>query len=105
VAPSSGPNPLADLPLDYLIGVEDDDPPAGQAGRVTEMPYEAGPAANGISIGYCNLRCEAGEPDQYGPYLPHDELFKEYPEGGPTPSASAATSSISSTAASGRVTR
>jgi uncharacterized protein (TIGR02594 family) len=85
VAPSSGPNPLAGLPLDYLIGVEDDDPPPGQAGRVTEMPYEAGPAANGISIGYCNLRCEAGEPDEYGPYLPHDELFKEYPEGRPDP--------------------
>jgi hypothetical protein len=80
---SSGPNSLAGLPLDYLIGA--DGPQHGTAGRVTETPFGEGPAANGPSIAYCNLRREDGEPPEFGPYLPHDDIFAEFREGRPDP--------------------
>jgi hypothetical protein len=80
---SSGPNSLAGLPLDYLIGA--DGPQRGTAGRVTETPFGEGPAASGPSIGYCNLRREDGEPPEFGPYLPHDDIFAQFGEGRPDP--------------------
>jgi peptidoglycan hydrolase-like protein with peptidoglycan-binding domain len=77
-------NPFAGLPLDYLIGK--DGGTIGQAGRVAVVGYDVdAPPSLGSSIGYCNLRREDGEPDEFGPYLPHDDLWNEYPEGRPDP--------------------
>ena len=39
----------------------------------------------GCSIAYCNLRREEGEPAEYGPYLPHDDIYHQYHEGRPDP--------------------
>jgi hypothetical protein len=83
VATASRPNPLFGMPLDYLIGA--DGPQGGTAGRITETPFGARPAAAGSSVAYCNLRCEDGEPDEFGPYLPHDDIFAQYKEGRPDP--------------------
>lgn len=74
---------LAGLPLDYLIGA--DGSLQGAENRITETPFGAKPAALGKSIAYCNLRREDGEPDEYGPYLAHDDIFREYGEGRPDP--------------------
>src|SRR5262245_52672377 len=38
-----------------------------------------------MSVAYCNLRREDGEPPEYGPYLPHDDIFAQYGEGRPDP--------------------
>jgi peptidoglycan hydrolase-like protein with peptidoglycan-binding domain len=83
VATASRPNPLSGMPLDYLIGA--DGPQGGTAGRITETPFGVGPAAAGSSVGYCNLRREDGEPEEYGPYLSHDDIFAQYKEGRPDP--------------------
>jgi len=83
VASLSGPNSLAGMALDYLIGA--DGPQAGKDGRITETPFEEGPAARGPSIAYCNLRREDGEPPEFGPYLPHDDIFEQFGEGKPDP--------------------
>ena len=66
-------NPLAGLPLDYLIGA--DGPQSGKGDRITETPYGVRPAAGGCSIAYCNLRREEGEPAEYGPYT---TVFNRY---------------------------
>src|SRR3984893_356736 len=76
-------NPVAGLPLDYLIGA--DGPQSGKDDRITEPPHGVGPAAVGISFSYCNLRREAGEPAAYGPYLSHDDIYRQYHEGRPDP--------------------
>ena len=76
-------NPLAGLPLDYLIGA--DGPQSGKDDRITETSYGVRPAARGISISYCNLRREDGEPAAYGPYLSHDDIYRQYHEGRPDP--------------------
>src|SRR6202045_422944 len=76
-------NPLAGRPLDYLIG--GDGPQAGKDGRSTETSYGVRPAARGISISYCNLGRGAGEPAAYGPYLSHDDIYRQYHEGRPDP--------------------
>jgi lysozyme family protein len=76
-------NPLAGLALDYLIGAEG--PQSGKEDRITETPYGEPPVALGPSIAYCNLRREDGEPAEYGPYLPHDDIYREYHEGRPDP--------------------
>ena len=75
---------LAGKALDYLIGANG--PLQGDEDRVTETPFAAPPAARGVSIAYCNLRREEGEPPAYGPYLEHDDIFREYGEGRPDPS-------------------
>jgi hypothetical protein len=77
------PNPLAGMALDYLLGA--DGPQRGKAGRITETPFGEGPAALGRSIAYCNLRREDGEPPEFGPYLPHDDIFAQFGEGRPDP--------------------
>ena len=77
------PSTLAGRPLDYLIGT--DGPQPGAAERITETSYGAPPARAGISIAYCNLRCEHGELDAYQPYLPHDDIYAQYGEGRPDP--------------------
>ena len=74
---------LAGLALDYLIGA--DGPQRGDGNRITETPIGVKPAALGPSIAYCNLRREDGEPAEYGPYLPHDDIFRQYGEGRPDP--------------------
>ena len=77
-------SPLAGLPLDYLIGA--DGPQSGKGDLITETPYGVRPAAGGgCSIAYCNLRREEGEPAEYGPYLPHDDIYHQYHEGRPDP--------------------
>jgi hypothetical protein len=76
-------NPLAGRPLDYLIGA--DGPQSGKDDRITETSYGVRPAARGISISYCNLRREDGEPAAYGPYLSHDDIYRQYHEGRPDP--------------------
>jgi hypothetical protein len=76
---------LAGKALDYLIGADGEQ--RGKEGRVTETPFGVKPAPLGISIAYCNLRCEDGEPPKYGPYLPHDDIFEQYGEGRPNPEA------------------
>jgi hypothetical protein len=76
-------NPLAGLPLDYLIGA--DGVQSGKGDRITETPYGVRPAPRGCSIAYCNLRREEGEPAEYGPYLPHDDIYHQYHEGRPDP--------------------
>jgi hypothetical protein len=74
---------LAGLALDYLIGADGEQ--RGKEGRITETPLGVGPASLGSSIAYCNLRCEDGEPREYAPYLPHDDIFEQYGEGRPDP--------------------
>jgi hypothetical protein len=60
-------NPLAGLPLHYLIGAAD--PGQGAKGVVTEVPYDWNrPVAYGVSVGYCNLFDETSS-GHYGPYL------------------------------------
>jgi len=76
-------DPLAGRALDYLIGA--DGPQRGSEDRITETPFGVGPAARGISVAYCNLRREDGEPPAYGPYLPHDDIYRQYREGRPDP--------------------
>jgi hypothetical protein len=71
------------MALDYLIGA--DGPQRGKDGRITETPFEEGPAERGPSIAYCNLRREDGEPREFGPYLPHDDIFAQFGEGRPDP--------------------
>jgi uncharacterized protein (TIGR02594 family) len=71
------------LALDYLIGA--DGPQRGNESRITETPFGVGPAALGGSIAYCNLRRENGEPPEYDPYLPHDDIYEQYREGRPDP--------------------
>src|SRR4029077_2265189 len=77
------PNPLAGKALSYLIG--GDGPQTGQEGRITETGYGVGPARFGLSVGYCNLRREDGEPPEYAPYLPHDDIYRKFGEGRPGP--------------------
>src|SRR5947209_14526246 len=74
----SQPNLLAGETLDYLIGA--DGPQHGKQDGITETPFGVGPAALGRSIAYCNLRREDGEPPEYGPYLPHDDIYDQYGE-------------------------
>jgi hypothetical protein len=45
-------------------------------------------AERGVSIAYCNLRREDGEPIEFGPYLPHDDIFEQFGEGRPDPGGS-----------------
>ena len=79
----SQPGLLAGEALDYLIGA--DGPQRGKEDRITETPFGVGPATLGRSIAYCNLRREDGEPSEYGPYLPHDDIYRQYGEGRPDP--------------------
>ena len=81
---SSRASQLAGKALDYLIGANGS--LQGDEVRVTETPFGAPPAMRGVSIAYCNLRREEGEPPAYGPYLEHDDIFREYGEGRPDPS-------------------
>src|SRR5271165_6842377 len=76
-------SPLAGKALDYLIGA--DGPQVGREGRITETPFGVGLAAVGVSIAYCNLRREDGEPPDYGPYLALDDIYRKYGEGRPDP--------------------
>ena len=83
MSPNQPQNSLAGMALDYLIGA--DGPQRGKEGRITETPFEEGPAQRGLSIAYCNLRREDGEPPEFGPYLPHDDIFEQFGEGRPDP--------------------
>ncbi len=77
-------NPLAGKPIRYKIGT--DNPGPGRLGEILEVSYDIeAPPPVGLAIAYGNLRREDGEPSAYGPYLPHDELWDEYPEGRPDP--------------------
>ena len=71
-------NPLAGLPLDYLIG--GNSPYVGSDARITECSYRAGPARRGISIGYCNLFDEENR-GNYGPYRHNSDTAEQYNEG------------------------
>lgn len=71
-------NPLAGLPLRYVIG-KDDDP--GLDGHVTEVGYDATvKPARGIGIKYCNLFDEKNS-GLYGPYLKDTATAAKYGEG------------------------
>lgn len=77
-------NPMSGRPLHYLIGYDGD--PPGQDGVATVVPLDCDVVPKlGLGVGYCNLRVEAGEPKEFAPYLPHDDLWREYPEGRPDP--------------------
>lgn len=72
-------NPLAGLPLEYLIG-STESVLAGNEAVITEVPYDAPPARKGISIGYCNLFDE-NNTGEYGPYLHTSDTAARYTEG------------------------
>jgi len=77
--PDVSTNPLAGLPLDYLIGA--DNPGPGKDGRITEAGYDcAASRAHGISIKYCNLFDEKNS-KRYGPYLNSSDTARRYAEG------------------------
>ena len=72
-------NPLAGLPLHYLIGA--DDPGPGHEGVVTEVGYDVErPVAHGLSIAYCNLFDEKNC-GRFKPYLASDAVARKYREG------------------------
>lgn len=65
------------LPMRYLIGADN---PQGRDGYITVMPYDAKPAAQGVSAAYGNLLDETNS-GRYGPYFQATGTSKEYKEG------------------------
>jgi hypothetical protein len=79
----SADNPLAGLPLKYLIGT--DFPGIGKDGEIVESSYDVtNPRPHGYSIAYCNLFDEKNS-GKYGPYLHTSDTAKDYGEGQPDP--------------------
>ncbi len=81
---ASSSNPLAGVPLRYLIGA--DGVIAGKDGELFFCGYDARtPPAKGLRGKYLNLYREDGEPPEYGPYLTKTRTAAEYDEGVPDP--------------------
>ena len=79
-------NPLAGLPLHYLIGT--DFPGIGKDGEIVESSYDVtNPRPHGFSIAYTNLFDEKNT-GKYGPYLHTSDTAKDYGEGQPDPKGS-----------------
>ena len=70
-------NPLAGLPLDYLIGAGNQ---KSRAGRIVEVGYDADIKPNGLAIAYCNLFDEKNT-GELGPYLHNSDTAEQYNEG------------------------